>query len=155
MFIFISYLLEVLFPSPFSLFLVANYVPFCVFTLICIFYLLYHPVFLSSVSFLKFLFYCSELLVDNPFLSFLHAMITNFLLSSHSALFALVILAKYAWNTLIFCSSSCLHSSSNHSLPSTSQPCHYTNCAVLAVSLLAMGRNNVHAVELEALTAAV
>jgi hypothetical protein len=40
-------------------------------------------------------------------------------------------------------------------LLSTSQPCHYTNCAVLAVSLLAKGRNNVHAVELEVLTAAV
>jgi len=40
-------------------------------------------------------------------------------------------------------------------LPSTSHPCHYTDHTVLAVSLLAKERNNVHAVELEVLTAAL
>ena len=43
----------------------------------------------------------------------------------------------------------------NHSLPSTSHPCHYTDYTVLTVTLLAKERNNVHAVELEVLTAAV
>ena len=50
---------------------------------------------------------------------------------------------------------SLVHHQKNHSLPTTSHPCHYTDCAVLAVSLLAKERNNVHAVELEVLTAAV
>jgi hypothetical protein len=40
-------------------------------------------------------------------------------------------------------------------LPPASQPCHYTDYAVLAVSFLAKESNNVHEIELEVLTAAV
>jgi hypothetical protein len=89
----------VLVSFPFTLFFVTSYVPVSVFTQICIrfvsvfFFLFYLPICLSSVPFLKLLFYCNWL-VDNFSVLLLHAVCANFLFSSDSVLFALVSLAN-------------------------------------------------------------
>ena len=63
---------------------------------------------------LRFLSFCSSSIAINWWLItclffFLHAVYVHFLVSSYSALFTLIRLARYAWHALLFCSSSILH----------------------------------------------